>query len=346
MSRTFLIGLVIAGFASAQSSMLVSQLRTNYTAGGTTYAFQWYTYDSNGRLTYASAYDGADTLSALSSVRQYAYDGAGKLTGEAVVMQGDTLYELRYAYGLGDNLIEVRRLNASGSVTYIDSLEYDAGDRLVRTERWDNTGATLRYFHNLRRDPDGNVVSDTLYEPDGSGGFIAKQATMFTHAADGRVLTEDAWREQSGWYQISQTILTYDSNDWLVSRAKYEGTGASGVLLDSLAYTNDSHGNRIVELHYDDERTLTYRIDSVWDFQTVVAFGCSPRNRPAGRSARAAMTDGAVVSLYRMDGRLVGRAHSYRGDRAHSSARPGAGAYAARIARGNMVETTSVTSLR
>lgn len=268
--------LAFTGSGLAQSSHLVSQLRTNYTAGGTTYAFQWYTYDANGRLTYASTYDGTDTLSTLSSESRYAYDTGGLLTGEAIVMADDTIYEFRYAYDASDSLVEVRRLNAAGNTSYIDSLTYDTSHLLVRAERWNGSGATLRYFHALTRDGDGYIVSDTLYEPDTAASFAATQATLFTNAPDGRVLAEDAWLDHNGWYQTSRTVLDYDVDNRLIARTQYEGNGAAHVLLDSLAYEHDLLGNRTLELHYDDGRALTYRIESVWETSTALALQPAP----------------------------------------------------------------------
>lgn len=347
LSRALVLCLVAAGVASAQSSRLVSELKTNYTAGGTTQSFQWYAYDAEGYLVYKAAYDGNDTLDPLMSTMQYTYDASNRLIGEANVTT-DTVYEFRYSYDANDNLVEARRLNALGNPTLIDSMEYDGSNRLVRTERWNGPGTQLRYYHNLQLDGNGYVVSDTLYEPDGLGGFMATQAWLFTNATDGRVLEEAHWLDQSGWSQMDQTVLAYDGDDLLIARTMYEGNGASHTLLDSLAYTNDALGNRTVELHYDDERALTYRIDFTWETVTGVVAramdigrGLSVEYRGTALAVAGAAA-GMTVELYDMEGRLVSTQSAPAGALTMPVyARPGS--YVARVTAGEAREAVKFT---
>ncbi len=167
-----------------------------------------------------------------------------------------------------------------------------------------------------------------------------KQATLFTNAGDGRVLTEAKWLEQSGWSQTSLTRLTYDGSNRLIARTEYEGNGASNTLLDSLGYTNDVNGNRIVEVHYDDERTLTYRIDYVWEPATGIVARSFDLGRErsvefAGSTLRVAgAAADLAVELYDMNGRLVSRQTAPAGALTMPVyARPGS--YVARVRAGD-----------
>lgn len=344
MATVFVVTMVPAQESSCR---LLSELRTNYTAGGNTSFFTWYTYDTDGNRIEQDVYAGADTTGTGMSTTEYTYDTEGRLTNEILKSGTTTLGSVSYSYDGNGNLVETRTLRPNGDTRFYDSLFYDANDNLVRRDHY-AADDTKTYYHALTCNAAGHTLADTLYEPDGQGGFVARQASLFTHDTDGRVTAEANWREQSGWFLISTVMMTYD-NGYLASATEYEGDGSSTKMLDSLAFESDQHGNRTRESRYNDERTLVHTVDYTWDcpVRSVARTTESPRPELSARARSGVLTilgaEAPVhVSLYDMGGRLVERLrHAPRGGDMTITA-PAGGGYLARIRTGSRERTLVV----
>jgi hypothetical protein len=218
---------------------------------------------------------------------------------------------------------------------------------LTEQRRYNATG-TMTYYHRYTNTA-GLLTADSLFEPDGAGGFASTQALIFTNNADSTVAKEVEWRKTTGvWYCISTTVMGY-SQGRLVSATKYETDGISKVLMDSLAYTNDSYGNRTKEISFDNTRTKVYDIVFTWLDNGVKAAIVRPA--PALPATRIAYRNGRIefgspstgtVSLYGMDGRRVFKGQMH--DETYIALPPGfcAGIYVVAVC-GNVNHSQSIT---
>lgn len=248
--------------------VLKSELRTNFSEGGSVSAFTGYHYDTRGNRIERRVFDGIDSTVALMSSVKYSYDAQDRCIEELLVEAGgDTLSIVRYTWG-ADGLISAVTLSKDGRVRYSDSLRYTGG--LQRAQERYNASGVLTWYHHYGYQ-NGLLTTDSLYEPDGSSGFTPMQARLLSHNANSTIATEAQWRVSGGtWYLISTTVMGY-ADDKLASATTYEGDGGSLRLVDSLAYTVDSWGNRTKEEHFDNEQTKTYEIVFTWfDTQMTV----------------------------------------------------------------------------
>lgn len=286
------VALTWAAVAVAQSDFrLESELRTTYADVGNNAVLTCYTYNGSGERIAKTAYDGTDTLADELSTTAYTYDGNGNV-GEELLLNaaGDTLSIVAYLYDASDNLVSTRVNRADGSLRFRDSLLYSGGN-LTENHRY-NAAGELTSYHAYSYSG-GLRVSDSLFE-DAGGRLQATQAVAFAHDGADRVVKESNYRLVTGdWYLISTVLLTY-TDSLLAAVAEYEGDGSTERLMDSLAYSHDTWGNRIREEGYDDEAVLVYAIDYTWeDMRTSVAVSSS-----APRQQRLSAThDGGMLRL-------------------------------------------------
>jgi hypothetical protein len=334
------------GICLAQERFVLdAELRTNFSGGGSVSAYTAYHYDTEGNRVERRVFDGVDSAAALLSSVRYTYDAQDRCTEELLVDDGgDTLSIVRYTWG-ADGMLSAATLRKNGAVRFTDSLRYTGG-LLSALERYN--GAGERTWYRRYGYEDGLAATDSLYEPDGGGGFAATQARLLSRNADSTVASEAQWRVAGGaWYLISTTVMSYTDKE-LVSATTYEGDGASLRLMDSLAYTVDSDGNRTLEEHFDNERTKTYAIAYTWrDTQptTTIAQGAGPvRSRVAWRNGRVEFgrpVSGSLV-VFSVDGRRVWEQRLANAEFAAVPAALGAGRYVAMV-RGEINQSVSIT---
>ena len=325
--------------------VLDAELRTNFSGGGSVSAYTAYHYDTEGNRIERRVFDGVDSAAALMSSVHYSYDAQDRCTEELLVDDGgDTLSIVRYTWG-ADGMLSAATLRKDGSVRFDDSLRYVGG--VLRAQERYSAAGELTWYRNYGYEG-GLPAADTLYEPDGGGGFAATQARLLSRNADSTVASEAQWRVASGaWYLISTTMMAYTDKE-LVSATTYEGDGASLRLIDSLAFTVDSWGNRTLEEHFDNDRTKTYEIVYTWqDTQPTAAIASrAPVARKSvvwrnGRVAFGRPVSGSLV-LCRIDGRRV---CVQRFEGVESTPLPislGAGRYVA-VVRGEINQSVSIT---
>lgn len=107
--------------------VLKSELRTNFSEGGSVSAFTGYHYDTRGNRIERRVFDGIDSTVALMSSVKYSYDAQDRCIEELLVEAGgDTLSIVRYTWG-ADGLISAVTLSKDGRVRYSDSLRYTGG---------------------------------------------------------------------------------------------------------------------------------------------------------------------------------------------------------------------------
>lgn len=244
MGRTFCCVCAVTLGATAQEQYaLQSELRTSYTSGSPVSFYSRYQYDSDGNRVSRLVHDGADSLAGLLSRVAYSYNSQQQCTQELLTdVSGDTLSIVRYTHGL-NGLTGARTLSSTNSLLYRDSLFY-TGPVVTSVYRHDETGATT-YFRRYSYVA-GALSADTLFEPDGSGGFTPTQARVMVRNADGTVASEHQWRSGQGiWYAISTTIMGYTDKK-LVSATRYETDGLSRRLMDSLAYPTTRSGTALL----------------------------------------------------------------------------------------------------
>ncbi|MBD3241413.1 MAG: hypothetical protein GF331_12565 [Chitinivibrionales bacterium] len=347
MRASLLVFIVLVqGVCFAQERfVLESELRTNFSSGGSVSSFTAYHYDTEGNRVERRVFDGVDSAAALMSSVRYSYDTQGRCVEELLVDDaGDTLSMVRYAWG-AEGVLRATTLDSDGSVRFADSLRY-AGGLLRAQERYDAAGE-LAWYRNYGYER-GSAASDSLYEPDGVGGFSATQARLLSRNTDSTVAAEAQWRLAGGaWYLISTTVMSYADKE-LVSATTYEGDGATLRLMDSLAYAVDSYGNRTLEEHFDDERTKTYEIAYTWrDTQQGVAIApvaAAARSSMAWRNGRVEFgrpVSGCFV-LCRIDGRRVRERRLASEESVTLSAGLSVGRYIA-LVRGTLNESLSIT---
>ncbi|MBD3239149.1 MAG: hypothetical protein GF331_01080 [Chitinivibrionales bacterium] len=309
--RSFVLACVMLaqGICLARERFVLdAELRTNFSGGGSVSAYTAYHYDTEGNRIERRVFDGVDSAAALMSSVRYSYDAQDRCIEELLVDDGgDTLSIVRYTWG-ADGMLSATTLRKNGAVRFTDSLRYTDG-LLSALERYNAAGE--RTWYRRYGYEDGLAATDSLYEPDGGGGFAATQARLLSRNADSTIATEAQWRVSGGaWYQISTTVMSYTDRA-LISATTYEGDGTSLRLMDSLAYTVDSDGNRTLEEHFDSERTKTYEIVYTWrDTQpsaTIARVATAARSIGAWRNGRVEFgrpVSGSLV-LCRVDGRRV-----------------------------------------
>lgn len=336
--------------AQSASCQLASTLRTTYGGGGTVSFYTTYSYDNDGNRVSGTVYEGTDETGTAMSTTEYTYDADGRLTSEVLKAGAVTMASVTYSYDIDGNLVETRTLNGAGETRYYDSLVYDVDGNCIRENHYTSAGEKT-YYRALSYNTEGLKASDTLFEDDSQGGYEAKQATLFTYTADGKVSAEANWREQSGWYLISTVRMAYESGN-LVSATEYEGDGSSMRMMDSLAFESDEHGNRTREARYDDERTLLHTIDYTWECTVdVIACGRNAVREDGMVAARGGMLQisglrGPVqVAIYDMGGRLVQRHETSLAGGPISIAAPGHGSWVARVNAGGRMHSVRLTAL-
>lgn len=279
---------------------LVSALRTGYGDAAGTSSYTAYHYDAEGNRVDQRVFDGVDSAAALMSSVRYSYDTQKRCTEDLLLgTSGDTLSMVRYAYG-PDGLVSARTLNKDQSVRFSDSLLYTGGV-LIEQRRY-SASSQMTFYHRYGSTA-GLLSSDSLYESNGGGGFAATQARILARNADSTVSSEAQWRVAGGqWYRISTTMMAY-ANKHLVSATAYEGDATTKRLIDSLACTVDSYGNRTLEAHFDNERQKTYAIAYTWrDTQPV---GVASRAVDHGGGAHLAYNKGRLDFSVPVSGSLV-----------------------------------------
>ncbi len=274
----------------AERFLLESELRTVYFEAASTQIFTGYTYDTDGNRVLERVFDGADSLEGpLMSTVRLERDGEGRCTEMLQTdRSGDTLSIVRREYAeLGP--VRVVVLRGDRSLRYTDSLLYESG-LLAEKRRYDTDG-NLTFFHRYCYD-DGLLRADSLYQPDGGGGYVPVRARIVGRNFDGSVAEEATWRVSGGqWYHISTTLMTYEQK-LLFGVATYETDASDRRLIDSLAYAYDSWGNRVLEEAFDDERTKTYDIVYTWVDMFPIGVG---EHAAAGRRARPHYRNGRIV---------------------------------------------------
>lgn len=275
----------------ANRFLLQTELRTNYNGGSSGKFFTGYTYDESGNRIQKRVFDGVDSAAALMSREVLSYDANGQLTQNLLLSAtGDTLSIVRNIYG-ANGLTAASTLNKDCSIRFIDSMFYSDG---ILTQQSRSNASGTKIFFNRYTYSVGLLSADSLFEPDGSGGFAPTQARRITHNTDSTVAQEVQWRKSgTAWYAVSTTKMTY-SQKLLISTTVYETDGSSRALTDSLSYRYDGDGNRTKESHFDNERTLTYDIVYTWKDTQPTTGGIAYRNT-APDLQRVSYHDGRIV---------------------------------------------------
>ncbi|MBD3418800.1 MAG: hypothetical protein GF398_01655 [Chitinivibrionales bacterium] len=290
--------------------ILHSELRTGYSGANPVSTFTAYRYDNNGNRTQRRVFDGIDRAAALMSSIEYLNDDNGRCIEERLLNANEqTLSTVRYSHG-PDGLLSAATLRSDGSVRFSDSLLYENG--LLREQRRYSSSGMLVWYHRYTCS-EGLCVSDSLFEPDSTGAFAATQIRLMSHAGNGEVESEILWRMSEGiWYVISTTVMAF-ADTHLVSATTYEGDGFSKRLLDSLAYSVDAYGNRILEEHFDREQTKTCQIAYTWleAFPTAIYKPTRHMENGFAQVRNSTLQFGSTVSGYLVLSRLDGcRVHS------------------------------------
>jgi hypothetical protein len=237
------------------------------------------------------------------------YDVNGQITQDFLISPtGDTLSIVRNCYGV-TGLTTASTLNKDGSIRFIDSMFYSDGI-VIEQSRCNASGAKV-FLHRYTY-TGGLLKTDSLFEPDGAGGFTPTQAWLVFHNSDSTVTQEVQWRKSGAvWYVVGTTKMVY-SQKMLISITMYETDGVSGALTDSLTYAYDQDGNRTKESHFDNEKTLTYDITYTWkDTQPV---GVIVSGNVVKSLQRVSYLDGRIVfstpftgiiTVYSANGRKV-----------------------------------------
>ncbi len=295
----FVVLLQVACFAK-ERFVLESELRTNFSGGGSISSLTAYHYDNDGNRIERRVFDGVDSTATLVSSVRYSYDAQGRCIEELLVDDGgDTLSIVRYTWGT-DGMLSAATLRKDGSVRFADSLRYTDG--LMRVQGRYNAAGELTWYHSYSY-VNGLSATDSLYESNGGSEFVATQARIISHNADSTVASEAQWRVSGGqWYLISTKVMAY-AQKILVAAMTYETDGASGRLIDSLAYTADSYGNRTFEAHFDSEREKTYYITYTWRDTQPVGIAAKAVNHRNG--AHLAYNKGRLDFCVPVSGSLV-----------------------------------------
>jgi hypothetical protein len=293
----------------ADRYQLQTELRTNYNGGTSGKFFTGYTYDESGNRILKRVFDGVDSTAALMSREVVLYDVNGQITQDFLISStNDTLSIVRNSYG-ANRLTAASTLNKDGSIRFIDSMFYSGGI-VIEQSRCNASGAKV-FFHRYTY-TSGLLKADSLFEPDGAGGFTPTQAWLVFHNSDSTVAQDVQWRKSgAAWYAVGTTKMIYNQK-LLSSTTMYETDGVSGALTDSLAYAYDQDGNRLKESHFDNEKTLTYDITYTWkDTQPV---GVIVSGNVAKSLQRVSYLDGRIVfstpftgiiTIYSANGRKV-----------------------------------------
>jgi hypothetical protein len=290
---------------------LQTELRTNYNGDISGKFLTGYTYDAFGNCILKRVFDGVDSTATLMSREVLSYDASGQIAQDLLLSAtGDTLSIVQNTFS-ANGLVSVSTLNKDGSIRFIDSLFY-SGEKLSELNRFNASGKKV-FFHRYTY-TGGLLSADSLYEPDGAGGFVPTQARHVSHNSDSTVAQEVQWRKSgTAWYAVGTTKMAY-SQKLLISTIMYETDGASGSLTDSLSYIYDQFGNRTKESHFDNDRILTYDIIYTWkDMQPV---GVIVSGNVMTSLQQVCYLDGRIVfsapftgiiSVYSADGRKVSR---------------------------------------
>ena len=146
--RTCLLvfALLVPGVCLAQERFVPeSELRTNYSGGGSVSAYTAYHYDAEGNRIERRVFDGVDSAAALMSRVRYCYDAHDRCIEELLIDNvGDTLSIVRYAWG-DDGLLCAATLRGDGSVRFTDSLRYESG--LLSVQERYNAAGELTWYH-------------------------------------------------------------------------------------------------------------------------------------------------------------------------------------------------------
>jgi hypothetical protein len=260
---TFLVFIFALSIVANGSNrfILLSELKTTHYASGATAAYTRYNYDASGNQFLKRIYDGVDTNAARLSTISYTYNSSGNVYQELLMgTSNDTLSIIRYTY-LQNRVTSIATLQKSLSVRFKDTLIYT--DSLpVRQNRLNSAGLIM--FYTTYTYTTGNLVADTLYEPDGLGGFMPTQAHVISRNADGTVASNTHWQYSTDtWFAITTTKMSYLYSH-LYAVTTYEQDGVSKKLHDSLSYNYDSNNNRVRQYQFDANRTLVYDIIYTW----------------------------------------------------------------------------------
>lgn len=300
---------------SADRFRLESELLTNFTGSDTTARFlTGYTYDGSGNRVQSRVWSGTDSTAAAMSGVKLTYDINGNLTQELLLSGADTLSIVRYVYG-GGRRIAVKTLDKTGTLRFTDSLIYNGQGVEIEEQRISSAGART-FFHRYSFNGLGKKVADSLYELV-SAAYVATQAVVFSYNPDSTVATEASWRlSGASWYCISTAFMKYASGA-LVSVALHDRDGAGTAMTDSLAYVNDTYGNRTRAEAYDGDKVLLRTIVYSWrDMQpvyTLMGTAAQVNRQPVLSNSRGGLTvsllphERGEISLFTMTGRQLCR---------------------------------------
>jgi hypothetical protein len=307
--------LILQGICFAQERFILeSELQTTYLSSGAVSTFAVLYYDSAGNRIQRRVFDGVDSLAALRGRIVSSYDSQKRCTQElALSADNDTISIVRYVHG-SDGPVSIATLPKDSTVRFTDSLLY-AGGHLSEQRHYTAEGAMSSYRRYSYAA--GLLAADSLYEPDGGSGFSATDARLISRNSDGTVSQEAQWHVSEGqWYQVSTTEMTWHGGNQIAA-STYKTDGAAKQLMDSIAWTYDSFGNRIKEERFNYKRVKIIDIISTWrDMQpTGVTAGALLRSQQCmsicqrnGRLEFGVPVSGSVL-LLRADGRQV----RYRG---------------------------------
>ena len=260
-----LTALVLPWMASLTSAAGVFQLRsevwTNMAGGNGAVILSLYRYDAQGKRVAKEVRPSPDTSGPVLARTTYVYDAGGRPVKTVLRNASDTVSWVEYAYAAGGDLMVTRTWDSSATLRFADTLIYDRDGRLRENRRL--VGGKPTQIHRFTYDARDRVVSDTLLEWQDSA-MVPAQVVLTAYRPDGLVASEGHFRAVSGaWYQIKTVKKGYLQGS-LTQTAAYERDGKDTKLMDSIAYAYDSHGNRIKESGFDEDRQATYTFEYEW----------------------------------------------------------------------------------
>jgi hypothetical protein len=312
MRRNIIANLIIICFFATSFSqgpyLLQSELKTSYNPGSTTLRLTTYAYDNHGKKIKVLSYLGADTLSGLDNSIIYAYDANRRPISELHLLAGiDTTSLILFSYDTNGNQNVIKTMVNNSGNWQIDSLKFDSNQRII--QRWHYS--TITDYHDYTYNASGQEVADTLYESPGTS-YVATQASIFDYSAPNVVTQKEYFLTGGSWYFKQDSVWTY-SNNKLVASAVHTPTGVLNALVDSLAYSYDTLGNKILVSHFDKTGTRTYSIAYVWfpnPYEAILVRGAPEKKNIQIAYARRTLTlhhsEGpeGYLAVFTMDGRL------------------------------------------
>jgi hypothetical protein len=264
MRRNNIANLIIMCFFATSFSqgrfLLQSEIKTSYNPGSTTARLTTYAYDNHGKKIKMLVFLGADTATGLDNSAFYSYDANQRMVSELHLLSGvDTSSLINYSYDANSNLSVIRTMVNNNGVWQVDSLKYDSSQRLV--QRWHYTAAITDY-HDYTYNISGQEIADTLLESTGAA-YVATQASIFDYSVPNIVTQKDYFVTGGTWYFKQDSVKTY-ANNFLVASAVHEPNGVTNILMDSLAFSYDTAGNKVNVAHFDKTGARTYAINYQW----------------------------------------------------------------------------------